>query len=103
MKLITLLLIVPTLMASAAALATEGRVGFTGQLTLASCAVLPPTGLVERQQARRVEVSAQQRIVVDTARNACAGQVLPFTTDYQPLSSAQSGQTRGAILTLTYQ
>lgn len=102
MKFITLLLIVPTLMASTATLATEGRLAFTGQVTNASCAVSSPTNGVDGQ-ARQVQVSAHLSIVVDTARNACAGPVIPFTAHYQPVISANSGAGNTAILTLTYQ
>ena len=100
MKFITLLLIVPTLMASTATLAAEGRLAFTGQVTNASCAVLPMTGLT---QGREVKVTGHQSIVVDTVHNACTGHAIPFTADYQPVISADSGQANTAILTLTYQ
>lgn len=100
MKFITLLLIVPTLMASTAALAAEGRLGFTGQVTNASCEVLPVTSLA---QGKEVKVTAHQSIIVDTAHNACTGQAIPFTTHYQPIVSADSGLANTAVLTLTYQ
>lgn len=100
MKFITLLLIVPTLMASTATFATEARLGFTGQVTNASCAVLPMTGLA---QGKEVKVTGHKSIVVDTVHNACTGQAIPFTAHYQPVISADSGQANTAILTLTYQ
>jgi type 1 fimbria pilin len=103
MKFITLLLIVPTLIASAAALATEGRMAFTGHVSNASCAVLPLEGLAQGSEVREVKVTERLNIVVDTSHNACAGQVIPFTTHYQPSISAEPGRANTAILTLTYQ
>lgn len=100
MKFITLLLIVPTLIASTSAFAAGGRLGFTGQVTNASCAVLPVTGLA---QGKEVKVTGHQSIIVDTVHNACTGQAIPITTHYQPIVSADSGRATSAILTLTYQ
>lgn len=105
MKFITLLLIVPTLVASTAALAAEGRVSFTGHISNASCAIRQPTGSAQEGTAQRVTVSLGVSIVIDTTRNACAGSVIPFSTHYQSLQASRSagnGSDAG-LLILTYQ
>jgi len=95
----------PLCMSSAAALAAEGRLSFSGHISNASCALLQPTGSVQEGTARQVNVSTDLSIIVDTTRNACAGAVIPFSTRYQPLVASRSiRQGAGAgVLILTYQ
>lgn len=100
-----LLAAAPLCMSSAAALAAEGRLSFSGHISNASCALLLPTASVKEGTAQQVNVSTDLSIIVDTTRDACAGAVIPFSTRYQPLVALRS-TSRGSgagVLILTYQ
>jgi type 1 fimbria pilin len=107
-----LLVLAPLLMGSNMALAADGRLTFSGQVSNASCAVLQSTELAAGQSVREVKVTAVHSIVVDASRNACANQNMPFTAQYKPLTTDSSAvnasgskppQSGAGILILTYQ
>ncbi|MET0612875.1 MAG: hypothetical protein ABWZ39_16575 [Pseudomonas caspiana] len=104
-KVVALMIVAPLCLSAFSASATEGRISFSGQITEASCAVLPATGSVAGAHTQRINVSAHMSIVVNTSQNACAASVIPFSTQYQPLPvSLSTGNRSGAgVLTLTYQ
>ncbi len=104
-KVIALVMVAPLCMSALVAQASEGQLSFTGHISNASCAVLQSTNAQERANTQRVKVSEHLSIVVDTAHNACAASVIPFSAQYQALPVVLSSHysAGSGILTLTYQ
>jgi type 1 fimbria pilin len=111
-KFAVALLLLPVLIACTGAVAANAELRIGGSLVNPSCAVLTGAITTGLQSPQRVKVAENMQINVDTFRNACSEQSLPFTAQYRALSvpvsdakvSKQSAQVSGSgILTLTYQ
>lgn len=107
-RAIATLLIPPILLASTASLATAGQLHFSGQVSNGSCAVTQATRSTPDVNIQRVKVAGGVSIFVDTSSNACAGQAIPFSAQYQAVAASPtpvgSHPTPVAgILVLTYQ
>ncbi|RBB98319.1 type 1 fimbrial protein [Pseudomonas sp. MWU12-2115] len=81
----------------AAPQSTSGEIRFTGQIVDSGCAV-ERAGSLGADVSRQVEIKPGLQVDVDTYRNACSHQSLPFSMTYQALKmSSDKG-----IVTITY-
>jgi type 1 fimbria pilin len=111
-KFAVALLLAPVLLTTTEAIGANGELRIGGSLVNPSCAVLTGAIATGLQSTQRVKVTEDMQINVDTFRNACSEQSLPFTAQYRalpvPVSDAKvskhSAQASGSgILTLTYE
>ncbi|OCR22774.1 hypothetical protein AFK24_22290 [Pseudomonas syringae] len=111
-KISVLLITAPLLLSPVMAFANNGAIAFRGQVTNPGCAVQFSTDSIVTQDVRYVEVSDRITLKVNTLRNVCDGEVVPFSVRYEALSGtpgqAVGSETtvvegRAGIITLTYQ
>ncbi|HEX8543610.1 MAG TPA: hypothetical protein VF671_18115 [Pseudomonas sp.] len=111
-KISVLLIAAPLLLSPVMAFANNGAIAFRGQVTNPSCAVQFSTDSIVTQDVRYVKVSDQLTLKVNTLRNVCDGEVVPFSARYEAVSvSPVQGigaettgvEGRAGIITLTYQ
>ena len=111
-KISVLLISAPLLLFPVAAFANNGGITFRGHVTNSSCAVQFSVDSTDTQNVRYLKVSEQYTLRVNKLRNACDGEVMPFSARYEALSETHE-QAAGAgkpgieggagIITLTYQ
>ncbi|GGK28070.1 hypothetical protein SAMN04490189_3539 [Pseudomonas koreensis] len=90
------LLLVP-FTAFAAPASQSGEIRFTGQIVDSGCAV-ERAGALSSSVSRQVEIKPGLQVDVDTYRNACSHQVLPFSMTYEALKTSSDK----GIVTITY-
>ncbi|WP_339495602.1 MULTISPECIES: type 1 fimbrial protein [unclassified Pseudomonas] len=94
---ISSVLVLLALTVSAAPQGTAGEIRFTGQIVDSGCEV-GRAGTLAFSESRQVELKPGMRFDVDTYRNACSHETLPFAMTYESLkTSADKG-----IVTITY-
>ncbi|MFJ2360599.1 MULTISPECIES: type 1 fimbrial protein [Pseudomonas] len=81
----------------AAPQSTSGEIRFTGQIVDSGCAV-ERAGSLASDVSRQVEIKPGLQVDVDTYRNACSHQSLPFSMTYQALKTSSDK----GIVTITY-
>lgn len=97
---------------SAGAAANGGVIHFKGQVVNTVCAVQTLSDSPYFKAMQQIQVSSEVTLAVDTYRNACSGDVMPFDTVFTALSSSEAASGTGlspdkkirvGVVTLTYQ
>jgi type 1 fimbria pilin len=97
---------------SAGVSANGGVIHFNGQVVNTGCAVQPLSESPYFKALQPVRVTSEITLAVDTYRNACSGDVIPFNTAFTALSSSGAvegtglsldKESRVGVVTLTYQ
>ena len=97
---------------SAGVSANGGVIHFNGQVVNAGCAVQPLSESPYFKALQPVRVTSEITLAVDTYRNACSGDVIPFNAAFTALSSSDAVDSTGlspgrkfraGVVTLTYQ
>ncbi len=86
--------------------ANGGVIGFHGQVVNSTCEVRRPSSTESQEQAQRLQVAANVMLVVSTQDNVCSNDLLPFSTYYSVLQTADpsvDGSSESGVVTLTYQ
>jgi hypothetical protein len=86
--------------------ANGGVIGFRGQVVNSTCEVRRPSSTQSPEQTQRLQVAAHVMLVVNTQDNACSNDLLPFSTHYSVLQTADpsvDSSSESGVVTLTYQ
>ncbi|MDB6143782.1 MAG: hypothetical protein JWP80_2826 [Pseudomonas sp.] len=85
--------------------ANGGVISFKGQMVATACEAQPLANARSTQDTQLVQVSARITLAVNTYRNACSNDLIPFTTSYTALSNEQTPDVtpEAGVVTLTYQ
>jgi type 1 fimbria pilin len=95
--LLSSVLILLPLTAFAAPQTSSGVIRFTGQIVDNGCEV-GRVGTLASSDSRQIELQPGMKLDVDTSRNACSHQALPFSATYQALKTS----TDKGIVSITY-
>ena len=107
-----LLIAAPLLLMPAVTFASNGVIAFHGQVSNSTCVVLPSTTVMLAHASASANNSPQITVMVDTSRNACGQQAIPFSTRFTLLPAVEgqvsfSGkpvpQGRAGVLTMSYE
>lgn len=97
---------------SAGVSASGGVINFKGQVVNTGCEVRLRSDDQSLEDMQQVQVSSQITLVVNTYRNACSDDVIPFNTTFTALPSSETTAVTGfstgqksnvGIVTLTYE
>jgi len=97
---------------SAGVSANGGVIHFNGQVVNTGCAVQPLSESPYFKALQPVRVTSEITLAVDTYRNACSGDVIPFNAVFKALTSSEVAgdigfslekESRNGVVTLTYQ
>lgn len=97
---------------SAGVSANGGVIHFSGQVVNTGCAVQPLSESPYFKAIQPVRVTSEITLAVDTYRNACSGDVMPFNTVFTAFSSSETAggtgfspdkKSKNGVVTLTYQ
>lgn len=86
--------------------ANGGGIGFHGQVVNSTCEVRRPSDDPSQGQTQRLQVATNVMLVVNTQGNVCSNNLLPFSTQYSVLQSADprvDTSNESGVVTLTYQ
>ncbi|MDY7563532.1 hypothetical protein QN400_01045 [Pseudomonas sp. RTC3] len=97
---------------SVVASANGGVIHFNGQVVNTGCAVQTRSDSSYFKASQQIQVSSEITLAVDTYRNACSADVIPFSAVFTVLSSSEAAsgtggapdkKSRAGVVTLTYQ
>jgi hypothetical protein len=89
--------------------ANGGVISFKGQMVSTACEVRPLSDARSLEDTQQVQVSAHITLAVNTYRNACSDDLIPFSATYTALPAspaegvAVDRSSDSGVVTLTYQ
>jgi hypothetical protein len=92
--------------AATGASANGGVIGFRGQVVNSTCEAGRSSGIQPLEGRQQVQVAAKVMLVVSTDHNVCSNDLLPFTTSYSALQTADptmENSSESGVVTLTWQ